>query len=223
MQLAPRIALWLLVLAPALAAAEEPTGALVVKGYTFEPRLAVGGKRFVLLGAGVRKKLIADVYAMGLYVEEERARHAFPALAAKAKGRDQAKLLADGRAESFFLWGSFIKHAVLHFVVDVPADQVRAGFEEGLEPMLSEKALPELRERARAFVALFDRDMKEGEQIVLRTLPSGAIEVTLAGVKKEAPTDARLARAIWETWLAARPASSDLRRALVEHIDVLGR
>jgi hypothetical protein len=31
-----------------------------------------------------------------------------------------------------------------------------------------------------------------------------------------------VARAIWNIWLGEHPLSTDLRRALIEHIDVLG-
>jgi hypothetical protein len=190
-------------------------------GQSFDSMRPVDGRPYALLGAGVRKKLVVKVYAMALYVDAEEARRAFPALAVRAGGRDHGRLTAGDHAQQFVVWGSFGKLAVLHFVRTVDAEKIRDAFKEGLEEELSDKAPPELRAGAQAFLALFDRPLKEGEEILLRSSGDGRIEVEIAGQKKVGPVSPKLARAVWSIWLGARPISTDLRRALVDRIDQL--
>jgi hypothetical protein len=192
-------------------------------GQSFEAAATVEGRPYVLLGAGVRKKVLIKVYAMALYVDEAEARHGFPALVSRAGGRDHAKLTASDHAQSFVMWGTFGKMAILHFVRDVDAGKIRGAFEDSLEDELSDKSPPEMKQAAKQFLDLFDHDMKEGQEISIRTSADGKIEATVAGVKKSGPQNAKLARAVWGIWIGAKPISADLRRALVERIDVLGK
>jgi Chalcone isomerase-like len=192
-------------------------------GQSFESNLTVEGRPFVLLGAGVRKKFVVKVYAMALYVDETDARHAFPALVSRAGGHDHAKLTSSDHAQSFVMWGTFGKRAVLHFVRDVDAAKIRDAFAEGLEDELSDKGPADLKQAAKQFLDLFDQDMKDGQEIVIHTGADGKIDVTLPGVTKHGPESGKLARSVWGIWLGQKPISADLRRALVERIDVLGR
>ena len=192
-------------------------------GHSFESSLTLGGRPYVLLGAGVRKKFLVKVYAMALYVEEADARHAFPALVSRAGGHDHAKLTSADHAQSFEMWGTFGKHAVLHFVRDVDAAKIRDAFAEGLEDELSEKAPADLKQATQQFLDLFDQDLKNGQEIVIHTGADGKIDVTLPGGIKHGPESGKLARSVWGIWLGQKPISADLRRALVERIDVLGK
>src|SRR5262249_17263500 len=138
-------------------------------------------------------------------------------------GHDHARLTSGDHAQSFVMWGTFGKMAILHFVRDVDAGKIRGAFEEGLEEELSDKAPADLKAAAQAFLALFDKDLKEGQEIVLRPSADGKIELDIAGTKKSGPQSGRLARSVWGIWLGAKPISADLRRGLVERIDVLGK
>ena len=40
---------------------------------------------------------------------------------------------------------------------------------------------------------------------------------------KQAPPSPKLERALWSVWLGTKPVSIDLRRALLERLDTLGR
>jgi hypothetical protein len=192
-------------------------------GHSYEATATVDGRPYVLLGMGVRKKYLVKVYAMALYIDEAEGRHAFPALVSRAGGRDHAKLTASDHAQSFVMWGTFGKMAKLHFVRDVDAAKIREAFAEGLEDELSDKSPPEMKQAAQQFLDMFDKDLKDGQEIVLRTSADGKIDATVAGVQKTGPHNARLARSIWGIWLGAKPISADLRRGLVERIDVLGK
>jgi Chalcone isomerase-like len=205
------------------AVAQAETVAEPSTGHAFETVLNVDGRPYTLVGVGVRKKFIVKVYAMALYLDEADGRHAFPALVSRVGGHDHAKLTSDDHAQSFVMWGTFGKRAILHFVRNVDAGKIRGAFEEGLEEELSDKAPADLKQAAQAFLALFDKDLKTGQQIVIHTSADGKIEVDIAGVKKSGPQSPRLARSVWGIWLGAKPISADLRRGLVDRIDVLGK
>ena len=188
----------------------------------FDAQKSVDGKSYTLVGVGLRKKFVVKVYAMAMYVEDVEGKRAFPSLATKAGGRDKAKLTEGDRAQSFLLWGQFGKLAVLHFVRDVSASQVRDAFQDGLGEELSDKAPPDVREATQTFLKTVDRDMKSGEEITLRSGPDGKIEMSMGGQAKGPVQNAKLARGLWAVWLGAKPISKDLRSELVNRIDALG-
>lgn len=207
--------------APAVVRAEKIAEAST--GVQFDTQKTVDGKSYTLIGTGVRKKFIVKVYGMGLYVEDVEGKRAFPSLATKAGGRDKAKLTEGDRAQNFVMWGQFAKMAVMQFVRDVGADKIRGAYEESLADELSEKSPADVREAAQAFVKMCDRDVKSGEQIVLRTSPDGKIEMSIGGQAKGSVQSAKLVRSIWAIWLGGKPISKDLRTELVNRIDALGQ
>jgi hypothetical protein len=203
--------------------AAGPSDPSEVSPSPFAPARTVDGRNLTLLGAGVHKVDGTKDYDMALYVDETDARRAFPALAARAGGRTRSKLLASDHTQSFVVWGHFTKIAVMHFARAVDAAAVRQTLQEAFTEELGERATPELKKAAEAFLALFEGQLKEGDDLVLRTWEDGRIEVELAGARKTGPQSPKLTRTIWNAWLGAKPISPELRRALVERIDTLGR
>jgi len=192
----------------ALWAAAAAAGAAAEPAADFAPTRVADGRTLVLLGTGER----TGDYAMALYVDELDARRAFPALAARAGGRTRARLLMSDHSQSFVIWGHFTKLAVLHLLRAADAATVRGWISEGLADA-----------KAEALLALFDRDLKDGADLTLRSYDDGRIEIDLDGDKRVAPQSPKLARALWKVWLAEKPALPELRRALVDKIDLLGR
>src|SRR5262245_16211186 len=72
---------------------------------TFQTVTVFTGKAHSLIGVGVRKVFGFKVYAMGLYVEDEPARKAFPKLAAQAGGADHDTLLHSDLGYQFVVLG----------------------------------------------------------------------------------------------------------------------
>ena len=216
--------MWLSVfvcLTPAALRAEEV--AEPGSGRKFQTPLTYGGKPYTLIGTGLRKKFVVKVYAMGLYVDDAAAKQAFPSLVTKAGGKEREKLLEGDRAQTFVAWGRFGKLGVMQFARDVDKDKIQGAYRESLEGALSDKAPSELRRDAEAFIALFDKDLREGQELRIATDEAGKISVEIAGQKKDGPQNAQLARAIWEIWLGQKTISKDMRKGLVERIDALGR
>ena len=147
-------------------------------------------------------------------IDEEDGRRAFPALAMRAGGRDKAKIVRGDHAPAFLVWGRFTKQAVFKFAKAVPAATMR---DEVKELLGDDKG-------ADAVAALFAVDAQAGDEWVLTTRDNGEIELKTDGAKaKDGPQSPKLQRALWNVWLGAKPLSVDLRRALIEKINLLGQ
>lgn len=186
-----------------------------------ETHRAVDGRPLVMMGQGARVKDGEKLYDMQMWIDEEDARRAFPALAMRASGRDKAHLTRGEHGPAFLVWGRFTKQAVFKFAKAVPAaamrDEVKAGIAE-------EKDVKDGKV-AEALAALFDADAEAGDEWVLTTRDNGEIELrTGAGKdgKREAPQSPKLERALWNVWLGAKPLSVELRQRLIERLDTLG-
>ena len=194
-------------------------------GHVFSTFLTYDNKEFVLVGVGTRKVIGFKVYAMAMYIEDEAARKGFPKLAGEAGGADQKTLLASNLVPSFIIQGDFAKHAVLWFARGVTAAKQRESYSEALADDLSPKASPEVRKCAADFVALFDKDVKEGDEIVIHTEPDGQVGVKIgsAPMKMTSMKSLRVVHQIWDIWLGAKPINENLKAELMDRIETLGR
>lgn len=193
-----------------------------VTKYTYQTWINVDGVPYTLIGAGARKVYGFKVYAMGLYLEDEPARKGFPALAARAGGSDHDSLARGDLAHQFVVLGDFGKAALLHFVRAVSGKDTRDAYREALGDDVNNRAPADLKRDAEAFLAMFD-DIKDGEDLMIRTTGSGQVVVEANGKKKVGPTNVRLAHDIWDIWLGQKPISADLKRGMLDRIDTLGR
>ena len=181
-------------------------------GHAFDSTRTVDGKSYALLGTGVRKKFIVKVYAMALYGEAAGVKKAL------AAGKP-----APEKAPHFVAHADFDKVAILHFVRDVDHGKMHEAYQESLKEELSDKAPPDLKKDAEAFVALWDQDVKNGQEIIISTTSEGKVEMGFPAVKKQGPTSPKLVQAIWRIWLGAKPISADLRTALVSRLEEAGK
>jgi len=193
-----------------------------VTKYTYQTWIKIDGVPYTLIGAGARKVYGFKVYAMGLYLEDEPARKAFPSLAARAGGSDHDSLARGDLAHQFVVLGDFGKSALLHFVRSVSGKDTRDAYREALGDDVGKNASPDLKRDAEAFLAMFD-DIKDGEDLTIRTTGAGQVIVEAHGQKKMGPTNVRLAHDIWDIWLGQKPISSDLKKGMLDRIDTLGR
>jgi tetratricopeptide (TPR) repeat protein len=194
-------------------------------GQTFLTRVKApppDGQMYALTGTGARTYMGFSLYGVGLYVEEEPARRAYPRLVTQAGGTDLLQLTALDLAQTFIVLGEFGKMAVMRFTRDISAARIRDSYKDMLKDNLSSKAPEALRRSTEAFVALFDRDMKKGEELILRTSRQGQIFVTAGGTTRTGPTDPRLVLDLWNCWLGKKPVSEELKRDLVRRISGLG-
>lgn len=180
------------------------------------PAHTVDGRPLVLVGQGARVKDGEKLYDMQMWIDEEDGRRAFPALAMRAGGRDKARIVRGDHAATFLVWGRFTKQAVLTFARAVPAAVMQSEIKSALADVKG----------ADAVAALFAEDAQAGDEWVLTTRDNGQIELRTdggKGARKEAPQSPKLERALWDVWLGQKPLSLELRRELIEKIDLLGR
>ncbi len=176
-------------------------------GVSFAGSRTVNGRRFVLLGAGMRTLEARRLYAIGLYIEEAGGRAAFPALVSRASGRDHARLTARDHAQSFVA-------------------ELRRDIEQALEGDRSLSASERAPAPARALLDLFASASAPGEEVAILAA-NGALDVSVgapgAASWKSGPRSPKLARALLAVWLGPHAVQADLRRALVNLIDRLGQ
>lgn len=190
--------------------------------YTYQTWMTIDGKPYTLIGAGARRVYGFKVYAMGLYLEDEPARRAFPELAAKAGGSDHDTLARGDLAHEFVVLGDFGKAALLHFVRNVSGKETRDAYRDCLADDVGARAPADLKRDTEQFLSLFD-DIKDGENLMIRTTAQGQVIVEAHGQKRVGPTNPRLAHDIWDIWLGQKPISSDLKKSMLDRIDTLGR
>jgi hypothetical protein len=176
----------------------------------------IDGRPLVLVGQGARVKDGDKLYDMQMWIDEEDGRRAFPALAMRAGGRDKARIVRGEHAPAFLVWGRFTKQAVLKFARAVPAATMRDDLKSALADVKG----------ADAVLAMFAEDADAGDEWVLTTRDNGEIELRTGDEKddrKQGPQSPKLQRALWDVWLGAKPLSVELRRQLIEKINLLGQ
>jgi hypothetical protein len=193
-----------------------------VSGYTYQTWIMLDGKPYTLLGAGARKYYGFKVYGMGLYIEDEAARSAFPKLAAQAGGSDHATLLRGDLVNQWLVLQDFGKMAHLHFLRDVKAKDTRDNYRDALGETASKRQPQEIQQAVEQFLNLFD-DVKAGDDLYIRTLTDGQIVVEYKGQKKMGPKNIKLSHDIWDIWMGSKPISAELKKTLVDRVDTLGR
>ena len=89
---------------------------------------------------------------MAMYIEDEAARKGFTRLAGQAGGADNETLAKSGLVPAFIIQGDFAKHAILRFARSVSAADQRKSYREALGEDVTDKATPEVRRAAEAFL-----------------------------------------------------------------------
>ncbi|MBI5549770.1 MAG: chalcone isomerase family protein [Deltaproteobacteria bacterium] len=185
----------------------------------FERTPNIEGKPFLCLGAGVRKKVFFQIYAIDFCVEAQAGRAEIAKYLQSPDGRRHAGKKAEALARSLREDEAFFAHVVsmpveksadVVFVRDVTSQQLRDAFAWVLLQALGEEA----RARIDAFVAMIDRDMKEGDRMTLRTKPSGEVMLDL-GVPHQV-RDERLAYSLWQAYLGPESIIPDLKASIAE-------
>jgi len=169
-----------------------------------------GPDGMALLGVGVRKKMVFNVYAAALYVDA--------AALAKVVGNE-------GKADSVnqAVWSSQTPRVMLmHFVRDVPADKVREAFRESLTNNMTKDDYAAEKEGIDTFLQGVT-DVRKGEVFTFRT--AGTKIVVLQGKKKIFDrASRRLMAGMWGSWFGNSPICPQLKKDLIRRAaEVLGK
>ncbi|MFZ4551790.1 MAG: chalcone isomerase family protein [Aquabacterium sp.] len=182
-----------LILSTALAAA-LPAMALEIKGAKFGDTAQVANQPLQLNGAGVRVKIIVDVYAAGLYLSKKE-KNAAAAIAQPGAKSVQIVLLRELTGEDF-------------------ADAMIKGFKKNASDAELAKyqgRLDELKNLMMTFGSV-----KKGTTINMNLIPGAGMRVLVDGAQKgrDIAGDDFYA-AILKIWLGNDPVDSDLKHALL--------
>jgi len=157
-------------------------------------KLADTDQQLVLNGAGLRRKVFFQVYAIGLYLPEKKAA--------------AADVLAAPGA----------KRVVMHMLRNVGAEQFTDALMEGMKDNHSEADMKALEARARQLAATMAqmKEAKEGMRITLDWLPAAGTQLTVDGKAVGAPIAGEdFYRALLRIWLGEHPVQDDLKKALL--------
>lgn len=182
-----------LVLAAAVAAMPA-MAAVQVKSAKFEDTLQVGNQSLVLNGAGVRVKIIVDVYAAGLY------------LPAKVKSEAKAINTAGAKSMQIVLLRELTGEKFAEAMID--------GFKANNTDADVAKFQPKL-DQLRNLMLTFGT-VKEGTTIHMTSVPGAGLRVLVNGQQKGTEiTGDDFYQAMLKIWLGAKPVDSDLKSALL--------
>lgn len=172
----------------------QAQAAVEVRGVKFADNATVAGQALQLNGAGVRVKVIVDVYAAGLYVGKRDA--SVQALLSQPGAKSmQIVLLRDLTGEDF-------------------ADAMIKGFNQNnteAEVSRFQSRLDELRKTMVAFGTV-----KKGTSIQLNYVPGSGIRTLVEGAQKGPDIQGEdFYAALLKIWLGTKPVDSDLKAGLL--------
>ncbi len=172
-------------------------------GATFATR--DGDMSLMGVGVGTKTALRFKVYALGFYV----ANSALSGPLAAHRGRVETPAFYRDLVR-----GDFKKQFVLKLARDLSAEQIQGTFRSHLP-----SADPRLLDQ---FVSYFG-PTKAGQECVLRWVPGGRLETTIAGVVKRPIANKAFADEVFAIWLRDRPAQDPLRKQVVSRASALIR
>ncbi len=167
---------------------------LEVAGVKVDDKTTLAGQDLVLNGAGVRTRMIVDVYVGALYVVAKKA-SAADVLAQDGPKRFQMTLLRD-----------------------IAGKTMSDAFAEGIQNNTSDGERPTVKVRADELTALITAigEGKKGHVIALDFIPGSGTQVVFNGQPRGKPIPGDdFYRVLLKIWLGEKPVDSGLKRALV--------
>jgi hypothetical protein len=153
----------------------------------------VGSRDLQLNGAGVRTKIIFDLYVAALYLGE--------------KTTSDVSVLDDAGE----------KRMALHLLRDIGAGHLLSSFNNAIKANHTARELATLDGSIKEFSAIFNTmdEVKKGQVVTLDYLPASGTQVSVDGVLKGTVAGDAFQRALLKIWLGDRPAQDDLKKKLL--------
>ena len=168
-------------------------GAAEVAGVKLDDKTQVESRDLVLNGAGLRKRVIFNVYVIGLYLPEKKS--------------DATSVLA--------LPGP--KRAAIHMLRDVGADTFTEALVDGVRENTSEAEYKSLEPRVKELSTIIAQigEAKKGMNIALDWTGS-ATQILVNGKPVGKPIAGEdFYRALLRIWLGDKPVQDDLKKSLL--------
>lgn len=168
-------------------------GAAEVAGVKIDDKTRVGSSELVLNGAGLRKRLFFQVYAMGLYVQQKTA---------------DAAALVDQPGP---------KRVSIHMLRDVSADAFSEALAEGIRNNHTDAEVKALEPRLKELGAIMADvgEAKKGMAINLDWTGSETQVMVQGKTVGKAIAGQDFYKALLRVWLGDKPAQDDLKKALL--------
>ena len=171
--------------------AGAPASAAEVAGVTLKDTAQVAGQRLVLNGAGLRTKVIFNVYVASLYVP--------------AKAADLTAVLAAGP-----------RRVQLNLLRTLAAEQLIEAFDEGLKDNNTAAELAATKAGRAQMTTIMKGfgEVKEGNVVSL-DFADGATTISFNGKARGTIAGEEFNTALMKIWLGAKPVQPDLKKALL--------
>ena len=167
-----------------------PASAAEVAGVKIDDKARVGNAEVSLTGAGLRKRVFFQVYAIGLYVQDRKA--------------DPIKQPGPKRVQ-------------IHMLRDVSADTFNEALVDGIRANHSESQVQALEPRVMRLATIIGevKEAKKGMSIALDWTGT-ATQVLIDGKPAGSPIEGEdFYAALLRIWLGDKPVQEDLKRALL--------
>jgi hypothetical protein len=168
-----------------------PLQAAEIAGVKFEEKVRVSQAELALSGAGLRKRLFFDLYAMALYVSDPKA----------------DRVMQSGA-----------KRVAIRMLRNVDADTFAKALVDGMRPNHDEATMKSLEPRIGQLNAIMTamKEAKKGMAIALDWDPAAGTRVVIDGKPAGEPIEGEdFYRALLRIWLGHKPVQEDLKKALL--------
>jgi hypothetical protein len=160
-------------------------------GVKFADEVTIGQQPCKLVGVGMRKKLVVDVYCGALYMQQPT--------------QDPQQVI---NAEQ-------PKRVLLHVVYkQVEPHQWVEGWQEGFNKN-SPNPDPALNEKINQFSKCFTETVKRGQEVQITYIPDKGTEVMINQQVKATILGGDFMKALWSIWFGKHPASEGLMKGML--------
>jgi hypothetical protein len=166
-----------------------PALAKELKGVKMDDSVEVEGKKLVLVGMGLRTKVVFKVYVAGLYLEEASS--------------DPGVILSKDQT----------RKVTMVMLRDLEKGKITEAIQAGFEKNNADK-MKALQERLTKFMGVIP-DLKEGQTLQLTYVPGKGTSVKGGGGAEVTVEGKDFADALFSVWLGKTPVDEDLKSGML--------
>jgi long-chain acyl-CoA synthetase len=164
-----------------------------VAGVKLPDTAQLGGSSLVLNGAGVRTKLIFDVYVAALYLTQKQT--------------SGSVVLTDANPQRI----------ALHMLRELGSAKLLDAFNEAIEANHTPAELGALAAPLKQMADIFHqvKEVKEGDVITLDYVEANGTQISINGTPRGTILGEAFHRALLKIWLGNKPVQDDLKKSLL--------
>ncbi len=182
-----KISLFLTLLFVTASAQAELVDRLTGVSFPDEISFNAEGKEYNLHATGVstRKKFFVKVYSVAHYIQD----------GTQIQSADPFNsVLQDDKA----------KQLTIKWTYNAKARKIQDGYREAFRNDLSRSEYQQLQNDIQKYIGFMNKNMREGDQTVLRWLPDGQVDVLINGNQVGSIRNRAFAEALWSIWFGPK-------------------